>query len=73
MDNDQKWEIVHQHRRMVSRGLTDPIFCDFGHIPEEMVPAVGNDDEPVLRCLKCRTVLNLGLLDYERMKNTWNS
>lgn len=61
-----KWAIVHDWRRRVARGLAEPRRC-----PEdrsELVPSIGLDDEPVLRCMVCRSVLHLGLNDLEAMR-----
>jgi len=35
---------------------------------EELVPKVGADDEPVLACLRCRSLYHIGLDEYDAME-----
>ncbi len=61
-----KWELIHNYRRMVAQGNAEPINCpdDNG----ELLPVVSDDGEPALRCLSCRTVISPGLRIYEQMQ-----
>lgn len=60
------WEVVHNYRRAVRRGLGNPIRCP--EDSQELVPVFGRDNEPVLRCLVCKTIYTIGLDMIDQMK-----
>jgi len=63
---EKQWEIVHAYRRSVRRNIAIPTLCF--ECNQELVPVVGKDSEPVLRCLRCNTLTHLGLNDLEWME-----
>ena len=66
MQPERKWQILHDFRRQVRRGLAKPSVCPMDN--EELVPKVGADDEPVLACLRCRSLYHIGLDEYDAME-----
>lgn len=71
MDTQEKWDLMHLRRRMISRGLLPSDECHFCR--GEMVPVISKQEDPALRCMSCRAVTNLGILDWERMKREVDS
>lgn len=66
MKTERKWEIMHDYRRAVRRGLAEPYLCYTDH--SELVPVVDIDDNPALKCLVCRSVSHIGLEQLEAME-----
>jgi len=52
------WEIIHKYRHLVDEGKAEELVCRCG-----AVQTVGLDpnDEPMLRCLSCRTNVTPGI------------
>lgn len=67
METERKWEIMHDYRRAVRRGLAQPNLCTVDEV--ELVPVVDKDGNPALKCLVCKCVSHLGLYDLERMES----
>lgn len=65
MKTEEQWVIVHDYRRAVRRGIAEALLCSEDR--DELVPVVGKDSEPVLRCLRCNALTHLGINDLEWM------
>lgn len=63
MRDEDKWPAMHAYRKAVAMGEAPPIECP--DCQSELVPVVGRDTLPALRCLACRAVWDIGL-------NVWN-
>lgn len=63
MKNEDKWPAIHAYRKAVAMGEAPAITCP--DCTGELVPVVGRDTLPALRCLACRAVWEPGL-------NVWN-
>lgn len=65
MRDEDKWATVHAYRKAVAMGEAPPILC-----PEcdgELVPVVGRDTLPALRCLACRMVWEPGMQVWDQI------
>lgn len=63
MRDEDKWPAMHAHRKAVALGEAPAIKCP--DCEGELVPVVGRDTLPALRCLACRITWEPGL-------NVWN-
>lgn len=66
MASSEDWPLLHDYRRMVRRGLAEPIRCP--QDDTELVPTIYFDNEPALRCLTCRVVYTIGLDMLDQMR-----
>lgn len=66
MRDEDKWPAVHAYRKAVAHGDAPAIMCPDCDI--ELVPVVGNDGEPELKCLSCRTVFDIGLGVWDQIR-----
>ena len=62
MDN---WAKIHRYRRAVANSQAAPIMCP--ECNSELVPVVGKNGEPALRCLVCRSVYEPGVLVWNQI------
>lgn len=66
MRDEDKWSAMHAYRKMVSNGDAPAILCpDCGG---ELVPVVGRDGDPELKCMSCRTVFDIGLRTWDQIR-----
>ena len=66
MRDDDKWPTIHVYRRAVALGKAPAILC-----PEcegELVPVVGRDYDPELKCLACGIVFDIGLNVWDQIR-----
>lgn len=63
MRDEDKWPALHTYRREVARGNAPAIKCP--DCNDELVPVVGKDGDPELKCFYCRSIFSIGL-------NTWD-
>lgn len=59
MRDEDKWPAMHAYRKAVAMGMAPAIRCP--DCEAELVPVVGRDTLPALRCLACRVVWEPGL------------
>lgn len=66
MRDEDKWPAIHTYRREVSRGRAPEIKCpDCGY---ELIPVVGKDGDPELKCMACRTIFDIGLDVWDQIR-----
>lgn len=51
---------LHKYFKLIEAGIENPIPCpsDSEHTP--MIPFVGDNDEPILICLGCKSKIHIG-------------
>ena len=59
MRDEDKWPAIHAYRKASAAGDAPVIRCP--DCDGELVPVVGRDGEPELKCLACRAVFDIGL------------
>lgn len=59
MRDEDKWPTIHAYRKAVALDEAPAIKCT--DCEGELVPVVGRDTLPALRCLACRVVWEPGL------------
>jgi hypothetical protein len=59
MRDEDKWPAIHAYRKAVAKGTAPAILCP--DCEGELVPVVGRDGDPELKCLSCRVVYDIGL------------
>lgn len=64
-NDDEKWFIVHRYRTFSTNGLVPTVTCPDDEA--ELVPTAAEDGNPAFRCLSCRTVFEIGVVQYEQM------
>jgi hypothetical protein len=64
--DEDKWAAMHAYRKAVSRGMAPAIVCP--DCDAELVPVVGSDGDPELKCLVCRTVFDIGLDVWDQIR-----
>lgn len=62
----EKWDVIHDYRRAVRRGLASPLTCPEDGV--ELVPVIDPNDGPALRCTTCLAVYSIGLDMWDQMK-----
>lgn len=65
MRDEDKWLAIHTYRRASARGLVPAILCP--ECDSELVPVVGKDSDPELKCLSCRIVFDIGLHVWDQI------
>jgi hypothetical protein len=66
MKDEDKWNTIHAYRRAVALDKAPAIKC-----PEcegELVPVVGRDGDPELKCMSCRIVFDIGLGVWDQIR-----
>lgn len=66
MKDEQKWPAMHAYRKAVAMGEAPAIKCP--DCQGELVPVVGRDTLPALRCLACRTTWEPGLAIWDQIR-----
>jgi hypothetical protein len=61
-----KWAAMHAYRKAVARDMAPAILCP--DCQGELVPVVGKDTEPELKCLSCRVVYDIGLDVWDQIE-----
>jgi hypothetical protein len=64
--DDMKWAAMHAYRKAVARDMAPAILCP--DCQGELVPVVGKDTEPELKCLSCRVVYDIGLDVWDQIE-----
>lgn len=59
MQDKDKWPTMHAYRKAVAMGKAPAILCP--DCSGELVPVVGRDTLPALRCLSCRATWEPGM------------
>ena len=67
MRNEDKWPAIHAYRRAVAEGAAPDIMCP--DCEAGMVPVLGTDGDPHLKCLVCRTVFSIGLHTWDQIRS----
>lgn len=60
-----KWAVMHSYRRHAANGEVPAILCPDDD--QECVPMMGEDGEPVLRCIDCDSRFAIGSFVYDQM------
>lgn len=82
MLDEDKWPAIHAYRKMVALKRAPAIVCPY--CQGELVPIVGRDGDPELKCLSCRVIYDIGLDVWDQIRanitelaeeerNKWNS
>lgn len=66
MRDEDKWPAMHAYRKAVAMGQAPAILCP--DCDSELVPVVGSDTLPSLRCLACRVVWEPGLHVWDQIE-----
>lgn len=66
MRDEDKWSAIHAYRKAVANGDAPAILCP--DCQGELVPVVGADSDPELKCLSCRTVFDIGLYTWDQIR-----
>jgi hypothetical protein len=66
VDSDAKWRLIHKYRSHAARGMVPVILCPDDNA--ECVPSLGEDGDPVLRCIQCNSIFDIGLKVFDQMK-----
>ncbi len=64
--DEDKWPAMHAYRKAVAKGDAPAILC-----PEcrgELLPIVGANGDPDLRCASCRVVYDIGLHVWKQIE-----
>lgn len=65
MRDEDKWPAMHAYRKAVALDEAPAIKCP--DCEAELVPVVGRDTLPALRCLSCRAVWEIGLNVWDQI------
>lgn len=68
MRDEDKWPTMHAYRTAVAHGDAPAITC-----PEcngELVPVVGKDLDPELKCYSCGIVFDIGLSTWDQIEKS---
>jgi hypothetical protein len=60
------FQVFHRYNKLVRRDLADPLLCTV--CDSEYIVALGAFDEPVLKCLTCRSTIYPGLTTYDDLR-----
>ena len=66
MRDEDKWAAMHAYRKAVARDMAPAILCP--DCQGELVPVVGTDGDPELRCMACLTVYDIGLDVWDQIR-----
>lgn len=66
MRDEDKWPAIHAYRKMVAMDRAPAILCP--DCRGELVPVVGQDSDPELKCLACGTVFDIGLRTWDQIR-----
>lgn len=66
MRDEDKWPAIHAYRKAVANGDAPEIKCP--DCNSGLVPVLGTDGDPELKCLACRTVFNIGLDVWDQIR-----
>lgn len=66
MRDEDKWPAMHAYRKSVARGMAPAILCP--DCQGELVPVVGADSDPELKCLACGVVYDIGLDVWDQIR-----
>lgn len=66
MRDEDKWATMHAYRTAVTRDMAPAIRCPDDDT--ELVPVVGSDGDPELKCFQCRTVYDIGLEVWDQIR-----
>lgn len=68
---DNEFALLHAYRRLVRRGLVEPLKC--GSCGEEYVMMLSEDDTPRMECFGCGAEWSPGKAFFERLKKVIQS
>lgn len=66
MKDEEKWPAMHAYRKAVALGEAPAILCPDDDA--ELVPILGRDSDPELRCLACGVVYDIGLDVWDQIR-----
>lgn len=66
MRDGDKWLAMHTYRRAVAMDMAPAILCP--DCQGELVPVVGRDGDPELKCLSCQVVFDIGLDVWDQIR-----